>query len=308
MRTPDVLVLGGGGILGEAWMSALLAGLDESERFDARSCGGYIGTSAGSIVAAVLAAGIEPGSRLGRMPEQPATIESSDVSVPTGAAQALHGVASTAAVATGGMAWLALRASEPAGKLARRLVLSRVPQGRRSLAQLGREIERTGARWDGRLRICAVELTSGNRVIFDGSGEPEATVSQAVEASCAIPGVFRPVVLDGARYVDGGAWSPTNMDVAEVKRGSSVLCLNPTGAMQSAATRGLRGIAMVSRSIAGLEAAALRRGRASVRVLSPDDACVRAMGGSLMSAANREDVIRAGLAQGRRLARTRGNG
>ena len=33
-------------MLGEAWMSALLAGLDESERFDARSCGS-IGTSAG---------------------------------------------------------------------------------------------------------------------------------------------------------------------------------------------------------------------------------------------------------------------
>jgi NTE family protein len=289
-------------------MSALLAGLDESERFDARGCDSYIGTSAGSIVAALLASGIEPGSRLGRMPERPATIESSDVSVPNGAAQALHVVAPMATVATGGMAWLALRASQPAGKLARRLVLSRVPQGRRSLAQLGREIERTGASWDGRLRISAVELNSGKRVIFDGSDEPKATVGQAVEASCAIPGVFRPVVLSGARYVDGGVWSPTNMDVAEVKRGTSVLCLNPTGAMRSAATGALGGIAMVSRTIAGLEAAALRRGRASVRVLSPDHACVQAMGGNLMSATNREEVIRAGLAQGRRLARTSGGG
>jgi NTE family protein len=304
MRTPDVLVLGGGGILGEAWMSALLEGLEESDRFDARSCDSYIGTSAGSIVAALLVSGIEPGSRLGRMPEQPATTEASDVFVPTGAEPASHAVASTAAVATGGMAWLALRASEPAGKLARRLVLGRVPDGRRSLAQLRHEIERTGASWDGRLRISAVELSSGNRVIFDGSGEPEATVGQAVEASCSIPGVFRPVELNGARYVDGGAWSPTNMDVAEVKRGTSVLCLNPTGAMQSAATGALGRIAMVSRSIAGLEAAALRRGRAGVRVLSPDHACVQAMGGNLMSATNREEVIRAGLAQGRRLART----
>jgi NTE family protein len=289
-------------------MSALLAGLDESERFDARSCGSYIGTSAGSIVAASLASGIEPSSRLGRTPEQPPTIDSSDVSVPTEAAQAFHVVASTAAIPAGGMAWLALRGSEPAGKLARRLVLSRVPQGRRSLAQLGREIERTGASWDGRLRISAVELNSGSRVIFDGSGEPEATVGQAVEASCAIPGVFRPVVLNGARYVDGGAWSPTNMDVAEVKRGTSVLCLNPTGAMQSTATGAFGGIAIVSRAVAGLEAAALRRGRASVRVVSPDHASVQAMGGSLMNVANREEVISAGLAQGRRLARSRGGG
>jgi NTE family protein len=303
MRTPDVLVLGGGGILGEAWMSALLAGLGESGRFDARRCGSYVGTSAGSIVAALLASGIEPGSRLGRMPEQPATAEASDPFVPTGSEQASRAVASTAAVATGGMAWLALRASEPAGKLARRLVLGRVPEGRRSLTQLRREIERTGVSWDGRLRISAVALSSGTRVIFDGSGEPEATVAEAVEASCSIPGVFRPVVLHGAHYVDGGAWSPTNMDVAEVKRGTSVLCLNPTGAMQSTATGAFGAIAMVSRTVAGLEAAALRRERASVRVLSPDQASVEAMGGSLMDASNREQVIRAGLAQGRRLAR-----
>jgi NTE family protein len=71
MRTPDVLVLGGGGILGEAWMSAVLAGLDEAEGFDARECASYVGTSAGSIVAASLAAGLPPGARLGASPGSP---------------------------------------------------------------------------------------------------------------------------------------------------------------------------------------------------------------------------------------------
>ena len=75
LDTPDVLVLGGGGTLGEAWMSALLAGLDESARFDARACACYIGTSAGSIVAASLAGGIAPGARLGQLPEPPAVSE-----------------------------------------------------------------------------------------------------------------------------------------------------------------------------------------------------------------------------------------
>src|SRR5215204_1663764 len=69
--SPDVLVLGGGGILGEAWMSAVLAGLAEATGFDPRSCEGYVGTSAGSIVAAALSAGIDPRSRLGELPEQP---------------------------------------------------------------------------------------------------------------------------------------------------------------------------------------------------------------------------------------------
>ena len=40
-----------------------------------------------------------------------------------------------------------------------------------------------------------------------------ATVGHAVEASCAIPGYFSPVAIDGARYVDGGVHSTTNADL-----------------------------------------------------------------------------------------------
>ncbi|MHB8233836.1 MAG: patatin-like phospholipase family protein, partial [Solirubrobacteraceae bacterium] len=67
MDTPHALILGGGGTLGEAWMSSLLAGLDEADGFDARGCACYVGTSAGSIVAASLAAGIAPDARLGEL-------------------------------------------------------------------------------------------------------------------------------------------------------------------------------------------------------------------------------------------------
>src|SRR3954471_20333976 len=63
--TPHALVLGGGGVVGEAWMSAVLAGLDEAEGFDSRACAGYVGTSAGSIVAAALAPGAGPRRRVG---------------------------------------------------------------------------------------------------------------------------------------------------------------------------------------------------------------------------------------------------
>src|SRR3954453_3793272 len=76
--SPDVLVLGGGGILGEAWMLAVLAGIEESAGFDARVCDGFVGTSAGSIVAASLVAGTEtdaplrgPAPGAGHAPERP---------------------------------------------------------------------------------------------------------------------------------------------------------------------------------------------------------------------------------------------
>ena len=53
---PDVLVLGGGGVLGEAWMMGVLAGIEDGTGFDLRDCDYYVGTSAGSIVATHLVA------------------------------------------------------------------------------------------------------------------------------------------------------------------------------------------------------------------------------------------------------------
>ena len=53
---PDVLVLGGGGVLGEAWMMGVLAGIEDATGFDLRECEYFVGTSAGSIVSAHLVA------------------------------------------------------------------------------------------------------------------------------------------------------------------------------------------------------------------------------------------------------------
>jgi NTE family protein len=124
-----------------------------------------------------------------------------------------------------------------------------------------------------------------------------------VQASCAIPGVFAPVRSGGRTYVDGGVWSPTNMDAAEVSRGTRVLCLNPTGSMRPSASAPAGALGALSRAIATTEAVALRGRGASVKIVSPDDACRRAMGVNLLDPRPRAAVIAAGLAQGRRLAR-----
>src|SRR5437764_9706798 len=60
LTRPDVLVLGGGGVLGEAWMMGVLAGLEDTTGFDLRQCDAFVGTSAGAIVAAHLVAGRSP--------------------------------------------------------------------------------------------------------------------------------------------------------------------------------------------------------------------------------------------------------
>jgi NTE family protein len=284
-------------------MSAVLAGVDEAEGFDSRGCRLYIGTSAGSIVAASLVAGIRPKSGLGRLPEQP------DVSLPpnsgdgrTRLRQALAAAAGLGSAAVAPFASLALSSTAAGGALVRRAALRRIPPGRHSLDDLARSVERSGARWDGRLRIAVVALETGRRVMLGAPGAPELPVPEAVRASCAIPGVFRPVAAGGRTYLDGGAWSPTNMDAAEVKRGDRVLCLNPTGAFRPTIAEPVGAFGPVSRGIAAAEALVLKRRGASVTTINPDEATVAAMGSNLMDRRRREAVIETGLAQGRRLA------
>ncbi len=176
-----------------------------------------------------------------------------------------------------------------------------MPRGRRSLQGLASALESAGARWDGRLWVSAVELESGRRVLFGSPGAPETTVGTAVEASCSIPGVFAPVRIGAHTYVDGGAWSPTNMDAIEVTPGMSVTCLNPTGSMRPSVGSVLGALGSVSRGVAAAEALALRHRGALVRTVSPDRDSSAVMGVNLMDATRRPEVIAAGLAQGRRL-------
>ena len=301
---PQVLVLGGGGILGEAWMTAVLAGLHESAGFDARDCEGYVGTSAGSIVAAALTAGIKPHERLGELPEQP-PVPAAELPEANGfLAGPLERARTAGGIVAAPLAAVGLRSTEAAGALLRRAALRRVRAGRRSLSRLGLELEQAGARFDGRLSISAVEVESGRRVMFGTPGAPMVGVGAAVEASCAIPGVFRPLVLDGRSYVDGGVWSPTNMDRAPAGRGTRVLCLNPTGSMRPGPGRPFGALGLVSGSLAAIEGLVLTRRGAHVTTVSPDAGSMAAMGPNLMDAAPRARVIAAGLTQGQALAST----
>jgi NTE family protein len=304
---PDVLVLGVGGVLGEAWMMGVLAGIEDGAGLDMRDCEVLLGSSAGSIVAAHLAAG--------RAPRRPSAI---GTELEPAGARAGHGLALAAATAarTAGRATLAagtafvplaLGASAPAGAFARSLALRGLPPASGaagSLDALREQIMRSGAVFDGRLRIAAVDRASGRRVVFGSPGAPFATVADAVRASCSVPWLFEPVRIGGREYVDGGVWSPTNLDAAPAGRESQVLCLNPTGSL-TAATGGpaardvvLAAVRNVSRSATAVEALALRRRGARVRVISPNRECAATIGADLMATEPRSRVLSAGYRQG----------
>lgn len=300
-QPPALLVLGGGGILGEAWMTSVLAGIQEAGGFDARQSDRFLGTSAGSIVAGALAGGVSARSRVGEQPDLPAlpSDDSHDESLITRVLGPVLGIGGTVAAP---LAALALTSTARPGALARRAALQRAPLGTRSLGDLDRMVERVGVTFDGRLLVAAVELGSGRRVVFGAPGAPEVSVADAIKASCAIPGVFSPVQAHGRSYVDGGAWSPTNMDAVDVRRGDAVLCLNPTGSLPFSPSRVTGALGPVSRSVAGTEALSLRHRGARVATVNPDRAAAAAMGVNLMDPAGRAAVTSAGLAQGRRLA------
>ncbi|MBV8944896.1 MAG: patatin-like phospholipase family protein [Solirubrobacterales bacterium] len=295
---PDVLVLGGGGVLGEAWMMGVLAGIEDATGFDLRDCDYYVGTSAGAIVAAHLAAGQSPRrpSSMGSDVEAPATPRPAEGLAAAGLAAARRaGAFALAAAAT--FAPLALGLAAPGGAVARTLLLRRLPRPKQRLTDLRRNIERLEPRFDGRLRVTAVDRGNGRRVVFGSPGAPRAGVAEAVEASCTVPWLFAPVVIGGREYVDGGVWSPTNLDAAPAGRDTHVLCLNPTASIP--ASSGVLGvIRSVSRTAVSVEALALRRRGAAVRTLAPNAECAEMMGINFMDREPRGRVLAAGYRQG----------
>jgi len=294
---PDVLVLGGGGVLGEAWMMGVLAGVEDATGFDLRDCESFVGTSAGSIVAAHLVAG--------RSPRRPSAV---GTELEVGNAQPVRGLAvaavaaarragSFALAASSTFAPLALGVAAPGGAVVRALLLRSLPHPPDTLARLRLRVEQSGAGFDGRLRITAVDRRSGRRVVFGSPSAPTATVAEAVEASCTVPWLFAPVKINGREYVDGGVWSPTNLDAAPAGRGTHVLCLNPTASIAPTHTL-LTVMRNVARSAVSIEALALRRRGAAVRTIAPNAECAAAMGSNFMDQEPRTRVLAAGYRQG----------
>jgi len=340
---PDVLVLAAGGILGEAWMSGVLAGIEDGSDADFREVEHLVGTSAGSMVAARLAAGRrprrpgggapgadpgyardasgegprddareartergllddagEPGS--GREPRDDGDGPTGRFLVP-GLLRVARTAGRVAALATMPFVPAAMALGAPAAARARGLVLSRLPDRGVELRELHREMASLDARFDGRLRVCTVDRGNGRRVVFGQPGAPRASVADAVVASCSIPWVFRPVEIGGREYVDGGAWSLTNLDAAPAGRDSEVLCLNPSASL-GLALSSLYGLARAAVGAAAeLEVLALRARGARVRSIGPSADAAQLMGVNFMDPRPARAVLAAGYRQGLALAR-----
>ena len=317
MQLPDTLVLGAGGTLGEAWMRGVLAGIEAASDLDFRDCEYVLGTSAGSIVAATLVSGrrLEAGDRAakawaaaagggaagdGAGGDGAGGSRGGETRASRGPATGPLGGAARAAwrfgtVAASPLAPVAFAGLEPVGRFARSAALAMSPRPTRRLSALSRHLDAMGAEFDGRLRIAAVDRGSGRRVLFGAPGAPAASVRDAVLASCAVPWLFAPVGIAGRDYVDGGVWSPVNLDAAPGGRGAHVLCLAPTA--------GAGPFRTATRATLAAEEMALRARGMRLQLIAPDASSSDAMGPNLMNRHRVEQVVDAGFVQGVALTR-----
>lgn len=212
------LVLGGGGAVGHGFHNGLLAALEDTVGFDARTADVIVGTSSGATTAGFLRAGLTGTDLAGR-----ACGDSASARMTVVEDRRANGSGTIARKPTAIRASFGLPAS-PRGVLAaarrgrRRagpMIGALLPAGRVPTVSHGGPLDNLfpGGWPKEALWISAVGIDDGRRVIFGREGDPVTDVPTAVAASCALPGLFTPVVVEHRRYIDGAMWSATNADV-----------------------------------------------------------------------------------------------
>ena len=299
------LVLGAGGVLGGAWLAGTLATLTEQTGWDPATADVIVGTSAGSMIGALLASGVPPWFMVahsagetfpGLLDAQGNPTDEADRSaggvlarrrgvIPDLRPHALRLGLRTLAMPHRHRPGVAAAAFAPRGLMStrplRETIMRVVPSG-----------------WAPHPAYWAVatDLASGRRVVFGREDAPPADLAQAVAASCAVPAIYRPVRIGDRRYVDGGAWSPSNLDAVARLDLDLVVCLNPMSSRPEELVRAGRGalrgrLRRANGRRLGWEARRLRDRGTAVVLIQPVAEDLAVMGGNLMSTARRHLVL-----------------
>lgn len=260
------LVLGGGGVTGVAWEIGLIAGLAGLD-IDLAAADVIIGTSAGSVVGADITSGQELEVLYQAQLVPPA---------PEPAARMGWGI-------IGRLLWVMSTSRDPVRARARignwALAAHTMPEaGRRKVI----EARIPASDWPAKaLKVTAVDARTGEFVVFDSAGD--ASLVDAVGASCAVPGVWPPVTIGDRRFVDGGVRSVANADLAAGYE--RVVIVAPVA-------KGIGHMTSPRRQAAALTAAGAR-----VMLLQPDRAAAHAIGRNVLDLSRRAAAATAGRTQ-----------
>jgi len=290
------VVLGAGGIVGAAFHGGVLTALAEAG-FDARRADLLVGTSAGSGVAASLRAGFPPIDLAARALGRPISAEAAAIVGSGGPPIIDFRPQPFSRVPLPSSPRLLLRSARHPAKA----LVGLLPTGTISTDMIGERISALYAdrSWPEQpLWICAVELDTGDRVVF-GGGDVQAPIGVAVQASSSIPGFFRPVEYGGRRYVDGGVHSPTNADLVAGAGFDIVVIISPMSATRLAHGALLPTARPLHARRLAREVEQIRRAGAHVLTFQPTPADVAAMGRNPMDAGRRAATTDAALASAR---------
>jgi predicted acylesterase/phospholipase RssA len=233
------LVLGGGGFTGGVYEIGALRALDllavnsTVNNFDV-----YVGTSAGSFVATMLANGVTPDEMMQTINERVSS-DFDDLGLDKVLKFDYLGILQKAAM-------LPFRTAELLRRLVRMGEFSAIdiavglaealPAGLYSGAGISDYVEQvlTDAGrvndfrlLDAELYVTATDLDTCERLVFGEPGWDDVPISKAVECSTALPVVYKPVDLKGRQLVDGGIRSTTNVDIAVEKGAKFIVVVNP---------------------------------------------------------------------------------
>jgi NTE family protein len=229
------LALSGGGVIGGMYQVGALTALEERLNGAVPGFDIYVGCSAGSVVASLLANGIEA-SEIYRVLDH-------DLPDPLNFRRAAIFSSDSfrhAAGRFGQIAWALSKRAFPGLRGCIPDMLARaeheLPAGLFSLAVLerflreayqARRLTNSFAELPRTLLIPAVDLDRAERVVF-GQGElRDVPISQAIAASSAIPGFFEPYTINGRDYVDGAVGFSGHADLAAEAAADVVLIVHP---------------------------------------------------------------------------------
>jgi NTE family protein len=261
----SALVLGGGGVTGIAWELGMLSGLFEAG-LDLTTADLVVGSSAGSVVAAQITT-VD-------------SLESLYLRQIEGFGSEIAAQMSLATLAKLGFAALRTRDEQRAlaniGAMA--VAAHTVEEAQRRAVIADRLPVHT---WpDRRLLVTAVAADSGEFTVFDR--DSGVALVDAVTASCAVPGVWPPITINGRRYIDGGVRSPANVDL--VAGYDRVVVIAPM-------TASVRRRATPAAQVAALPP------MTRTLLITPDDAAKKAIGRNVLDPLRRAPAAKAGRRQ-----------
>jgi NTE family protein len=286
------LVLSGGGPVGIAWQSGLTVGLAE-QGVQLRDADLIVGTSAGSVVGAQIAFGRDLNEQVERYRQadaRRAAAPAADAATLPAAPEAQ--MQKLMEVMTGALTEDA--DPEHARMLIGKFALEAETIPEEQFIESFRYLDGEG--WPRRYACTAVDAETGAFIVWDGGNQAE--LPRAVASSCAVPGVYPPITIDGRRYIDGGMRSGTNADLAEGN--DRVLIVSLMGATRLGATTDPR-MERYRRRM-DHELMVLSDAGGSVELLAPDDEAAQVLGVNLMDPTRTLAAAETGIRQGREAA------